>query len=80
MVAYQAAYVSTVMSSFNASIAHEGVQCRLIFKREQDRAREPLPKRIWIGLALLALSPTCLVLLVIVGDENENIRSNHLGM
>ena len=67
------------MSLFHASTAHDGVQFRLIFKREQDRAREPLPKRIWIALALLALPPTCLVSLVIVGDENENIRSNHFG-
>ena len=34
-VAYQAAYVSSVMSSFQASTAHEGLQCRVDF---QERA------------------------------------------
>ena len=47
LVAYQAAYVSTVMSSFHASTAHEGVQF-LFDLRDVDP----------IELALLALPPT----------------------
>ena len=42
-VAYQEAYVSSVMSSFHASTAHEGAQRRFdVPKSRQDRAREPL--------------------------------------
>ena len=53
-VAYQAAYVSTVMSSFHASTAHEGVQFLFDLRETARPCRDVDP----IVLALLALLPT----------------------
>ena len=38
-VAYQAAYVSSVMSPFHASTAHEGVQRRLEFQETAGQSQ-----------------------------------------